>query len=229
MKLEEKRSEEMRRRDGVHIVDDLLSYTEFYQLVDMIAKNWEKFSPIFDDKARTIAYLGSVEDVRNNIAHSRQLVQYERDLLSGIAGQIRNQVALYRSNEEESRNYYPLIESLRDGFGNEGRGTGFAGPPASRLARLDVGHVLEFTGSAFSATNSPVKWYLSGTNLAQVEVTEGNDVTFSFTVTEECVGESFSIFIIIVADSKYHRYPMAMGSMNCDDYREFYYSVNPPL
>ena len=60
-------------------MDDLLSYTEFYQLVDMIAKNWEKFSPIFDDKAGTIAYLGSVEDVRNNIAHSRQLVQYERD------------------------------------------------------------------------------------------------------------------------------------------------------
>ena len=104
-RLRERQVEESKRRDGAAVSADLLDYTETYHLTGLIGRNWEKFQPIFNDKARTLAFFGVIEDVRNSVAHSRDLVPFERDLISGIAGQIRNQVSLFRSSRTESTKY----------------------------------------------------------------------------------------------------------------------------
>lgn len=133
-KLRERGVEEEKRRDGAVVSRDLLDYTETYHLTGIISDNWEKFQPVFKDKGRTLAYFGVIEDVRNSVAHSRDLVPFERDLISGIAGQLRNQVALFRSSEDQSARYYPKIERIVDGFGIEGipDGYGFDTPPTGR-------------------------------------------------------------------------------------------------
>ncbi len=113
-RLRERQAEEAKRRDGATVSSNLINYTETYHLTTIIEKNWEKFQPAFKDKIRTLAYFGVINDVRNSVAHSRDLVPFERDLISGIAGQLRNQVSLYRSAQTASAKYYPLIEDLKD-------------------------------------------------------------------------------------------------------------------
>jgi hypothetical protein len=89
--LRERQAEAAKRPDGAVVSIDLLDYTEIYHLTGMIERNWEKFKPAFNDKGRTLAFFGVVKDVRNSVAHSRDLLPFERDLISGIAGQLRNQ------------------------------------------------------------------------------------------------------------------------------------------
>jgi len=119
-KLEDKRVAEDKRRDGAVTSDDLLEYTETYQLTQIVLRNWESFQPVFKDKKRTEVYLGILEDVRNAVAHSRDLMAFEKELLSGIAGQLRAQVSRFRNEVDGSTAYYPLIEKVRDSLGNPG-------------------------------------------------------------------------------------------------------------
>lgn len=236
-RLEEKQSEEFKRRDGIAVVSSrLIDYAETYQLTGLIAKNWESFKPAFADKSRTMAYFSIVEDVRNNIAHNRDLAPFERDLISGIAGQLRSQVSIYRSERSAVARYYPLIETVNDNFGNQG--------PAHRskryssdkpLMRLEVGDVLTFEGSAFDARGKGCRWlvatgnrgwhHVSRTDVA--DIAEGDRVAFQYKVTEANVGEEFKVLVKIASKSKYHRYVLP-GGESYDDSTEFTYAVNPP-
>lgn len=231
-KLEERQNEERRRRDGVVISDDLLNFTETYHLITLIERNWDQFKPVFDNKARTTTYFDLIADFRNSIAHSRELVPFERELLSGIAGQLRNQVALFRSAADQSAKYYPLIEEVKDSFG----AIGLKLQPMYQsftVNRIDVGHVLGFVGSAFNARGNTVRWLLRGRGKPygsweemDAPVASGDDVIFEYVVTEEDVSESFELTIEIRTDSKYRRSSGIRGGI--DDSRTFRYSVNPP-
>lgn len=225
--LEEKRQAEAKRRDGAVTSDALLEYTEIYHLTQMVLRNWEPFKPVFKDKKRTEVYFGVVEDVRNTIAHSRDLIAFERDLLSGIAGQLRAQVSRFRNDLDGSTVYYPLIEKVQDGFGNPGLAAsehGYERP----VARVDVGEELTFTGTAFAADGNPVIWKIQKTNsrhisIEQIEVAHGDTVEFSYRFAEGDVNEDLHFGVLIATPSKYHRYQGAT-----DDIRYFHYQVNPP-
>jgi hypothetical protein len=155
--LQQRRSNDNNRRDGVVVSDDLLSYAYTSELTSLIEANWTRFEPVFADRGRTAGYFRVVNDIRNAIAHARELVPFERDLISGIAGHLRNQVSLYRSTQANpSARYYPLIESLTDSFGR----AAINGHLRTTMARLDVGQVLTFTGRAFNATGRLVQWIM---------------------------------------------------------------------
>lgn len=222
--LEAKREEERKRRDGAATSGDLLEYVETYHLTTMIHKNWEEFKQVFGDRQRTLVYFKVLEDVRNSIAHSRDLMEFERDLVSGIAGQVRSQVSMYRASVDGSSNYYPRIEKVTDGFGTPGEEAHYGIP----TTRVDMGDLLTFTGSAFSADGRPVTWYIQRTKGAQYvsterqEVARGDSVTFSYQTTEEDVSENFYLGVVIATDSKYHRHG------GHDDIKFYRYQVSPP-
>ena len=233
VRLEERRIEEGKRRDGAFVSNRLLDYTETYHLTALVLSNWQQFQPVFRDRVRTEAYFGVVEDVRNSVAHSRDLVPFERDLISGIAGQLRNQISLFRSGADSSSKYYPLIESVKDSFGTEGSYTSM---PISRGPRVEVDDVLTFTGAAFGAKGRAVSWRLLRTkgqwpSLPQdhtaLEVGEGDSVTFSYQITEADVDESFTIIIQITTNFRYHRHTLSYRHP-FDDERFFLFAVNPP-
>ncbi|WP_433266240.1 hypothetical protein ACQPZF_40320 [Actinosynnema sp. CS-041913] len=235
VKLTERLKEESKRRDGAVTSSDLLEFTETYHLTNLILNNWQSFNPIFDDKKRTEAFFGVIEDVRNSVAHSRDLVLFERDLISGIAGMLRNQVALYRSNVNKSATFYPLIESIKDNFGREGltdreRTMG----PRISVVRLEVGDVLRFAGSAHHGRGKPVTWRIVtrskvGTPLYDIQdVAVGDSVRFDYTISEDDVGEWTEFKVQVVADSRHHRYEGSMERSPFDDERTFAYAVNPP-
>jgi hypothetical protein len=154
--LSRRQTNDDKRRDGVVVSNDLLNYAYTRELTGVIESNWHQFEPVFSDEFRTAALFGIVNGVRNAIAHGRDLVPYERELISGIAGQLRNQVSLYRSTgADPSSQYYPLIESVKDSFGTEGA---TLYPDRTHIIRLDVGQTVTFTGHAFNATGRTLKW-----------------------------------------------------------------------
>ncbi len=225
-RLEEKRTAEAKRRDGAVTSDELLEYTETYELTRMVLRNWESFQPVFKDKKRTEVYFGIVADVRNTIAHSRDLISFECDLVSGIAGQLRAQVSRFRNDLDGSTVYYPLIEKVRDSFGNPGLTEGENGYDKP-VARVDVCEEVTFTGGAFSADGNPVIWKIQKTNTRhisteQIEVARGDTVEFSYRFTEADVKEHIHFGIVIATPSNYHRHGTT------DDIRYFHYQVNPP-
>lgn len=225
-KLEERRAAESKRRSGVVASEDLLEYTETYHLTSVVLRNWASFKPVFKDHKRTEVYFKIVEDFRNSIAHSRMLMIFERELLSGVAGHIRAQVAHFRSMRDESTRYYPLIEDIHDSLGNSIPTDDIA--YQSPLARFDVGDVVSFTGSAFAANGLEVIWMLQKTSPSrhvsteQREVARGETVEFSYRFTEADVKEHIFFGIAITTPSSYHRH----GGI--DDIAYFHYQVNPP-
>jgi hypothetical protein len=117
--LERRRAEEIARRKGAAVEQNLLAYAHIYELRKIIHKNWEKFKPALLDKKHFDVYMDRVEDFRNAPMHSRELLPFERDLLSGIVGQIRNLTTLFRSQKGPDRKHYPVAESIVDSFGTQ--------------------------------------------------------------------------------------------------------------
>lgn len=234
--LTKRMTEERARRDGVSVSTDLLDYAMTTDLTQLVRRNWEQFKPVFDDQKRTMTYFGIVEDVRNTIAHGREVMPHEKSLLAGATGQLRLQVSEYQSSADGSRTYYPTIERITDSFGNPPTD---AVVPAVDRRRVNVGDVLSFSGYASGGRGRDVRWLLARmptetpTSVLSVAfprsnpavVAVGNEVQFSYTVSESDVMEYFWIGIVIAADSKFHRH----AGHGWDDVASFGYSVNPPL
>lgn len=232
--------EEHKRRDGVQVSDDLLSYTEFTALTTLIEKNWDRgFHQVFEDKKRTDAFFRAVEDVRNTIAHSRQLVQFERDLIAGISGQLRNQITLWRQQQGDlARRYYPVIESIIDSFGRVAtNGTYTSGP--DNPVRVEVGQPVSFDCVASDFRQRGLTWQvwvrrpLDFTPVMQPNLTLRNSGTFSVTLrpTEQHVGENVFVLFTVASPGPYwrHNYHPATGHVNFDDIQQLEFAISPPL
>src|SRR6478735_680424 len=117
VRLEAKREEESKKRSGSVVSQDLLDYTEFTQVQRVITKHHETFAPALGRKRDVEDTWRRLNGLRNPTMHSRSLLPFERDLLSGLVGEIRNQVTLYRSARGPDMEYYPVVDSITDSFG----------------------------------------------------------------------------------------------------------------
>jgi hypothetical protein len=216
-----RRTEEEKRRDGAAIESDLLAYTHIYELRKIITKNWEKFKPALSDRKRFDVYMDRIEDFRNVPMHSRELLPFERELLSGIAGELRNMVTIYRSQQGPDLNHYPVLDSLTDSFGNEhdpGSVTNITG------LRLQVGQVVEFRCRGWDAQNRELTWTLQSEQWLSgaLDRATGDTVNLRWKVTEADVTERAAVRIKMSSSGKYHR----RGSW--DEWAQFFYAVDPP-
>ncbi|MGE4022948.1 hypothetical protein [Mycolicibacterium sp.] len=224
--LREKRDAEDKRRDGVIVSQDLLDYTEAYQLESLILKHWDKTGPILKDKRRAEAYLNLMLDVRNTVAHARPVVPYERQLLAGIAGQVQNLISLYRSGSETADAYYASINYVRDSFGVEGRRGGIGNNDERK--RLKIGQVIELEFSATDPHDREIEWAFSIYDKGRSKSSDlgtaiGTSGVFIWTVGEEEVGERIDVWASIANESPYQR----NGAY--DDRVCLGYSVSPPV
>jgi hypothetical protein len=242
--LRSRQTEENRRRDGAVVSTDLLDYAMTTDLFALVLRNWELFKTVFDDRKRFDSHRSTVLDVRNTIAHSRPVVPFERDLLSGISGQLRNQVALFKGTMDESALYYPTIESAIDHQGHESHISSSLGLD-STLSRLSVGEELSFSCSAFMIDEIKIDWQLiaykgyfmepdwlpegawhgsGSTPQSRVIEATGEQVNLSYTLDRSDVGETLSFVVLMRSRAEFHRH----GGPAWDDMRVFSYSVNPP-
>lgn len=119
-RLEKVRQSESNKKEGVQASEDLLDYLELHKLVSLAQNNWSKFEPVFEDEQQTKVLPSLMCKLRNSVAHSRDLVKFEQDLVRGVSGMLRNQVSMFRMSNENTARYYPIIESLVDSFGRSG-------------------------------------------------------------------------------------------------------------
>lgn len=216
-KLKEKRKAEAASRKGAIVDENLLAYTEFYQLQEIVQKKWEKFKPVFGDRKRFDSYYNRVGHFRNAVMHSREILPFERDLLSGISGEIRNLVAIYRSSVGPDSRYYPTVESIVDSFGNNLREEIIN----QVNTRAQVGTTVEFTCRAWDVASRPLAWKLLIGERPISEAT-GDAVTLTWPVTDTHVSENTFIYIRMSSNGKYHRFA------HWDFNLVVRYSVDPP-
>jgi hypothetical protein len=220
--LEAKRAEDKAKRRGTAVNEDLLAYTEFIQLQQIILDDWDKFTPALGKQKYIAAYFDRLNAFRNPAMHSRPLREFERDLVNGIVGELRNLVVIYRTERGPDMEYYPKIEQVTDSFGNNpSRGSG----DLEIRARLKVGDIVTFSCRAWDSQDRDITWQLAEGigNHNILAVAAGSEVTLEFKVTREIVQERMLARITITSDGQYHRY------LYWDDSCDFYYAVDPPL
>ena len=219
-RLEAKLQDEQAKRRGAVVSMNLLDYTEFTQLGQMMLDNWGDFAPAFGKQKYPKVYIERLNSLRNAPMHSRVLLPFERDLLSGIVGELLNMMAIYRSERGPDMQLYPVIESMVDGFGNETDSINRTG------IRLKVGDVVFFTCRGTDPQGRELSW--SGSVHQNVHThrtfptVTGARATVNWVVEENDVGEEAKVVIDLVSSGRFHRYGTHDGN------RVFVYAVDPP-
>lgn len=218
--LEAKLAEDKAKRRGTAVDEDLLAYTEFIQLQQLILDDWDKFTPALGKQKYIAAYFDRLNAFRNPAMHSRPLREFERDLVSGIVGELRNLVVIYRTERGPDMEYYPKIEQVTDSFGNNPN----TGMDVGIKQRLAVGDVVRFDCRGRDPQDRNLTWQLrDGIGYQNIFAeAQGSEVTLELTITDEIVQERLVINVTMKSDGQYHR------NRYWDDSCEFYYAVDPP-
>ncbi|RPE79100.1 hypothetical protein EDF28_2916 [Curtobacterium sp. PhB137] len=231
-KLEELRDVERKKRHGrgvAVVAENLLQYTNFYDLRELVRKQWDLVAPALKDKAVITALLTRFDDLRNTVAHSRELLPFEKDLLSGIAGEIRNRITIYMSTQAPTGEFYARIESIVDSFGNEAdaaRTLVTANPPVKTGQVLHPGDVVTFRCRGWDPQGRTLTWTLTSYPLdPTADVTaDGDEVELTWVVTEKHVAQQSVAFVRMKSSGEYLRWAEGVDGMTL-----FYYRVDPPI
>ena len=222
--------QETARRPGLVAVPSVgLEYSELYELIEIAKKHWEPLAPALGKRARVAPLLEHFERVRNTVSHSRDVLPFERDLMSGISGEIRNKVTLHMTSTAPDGDPYPRIESAVDSFGDaiEIR------PQLQEIAGISErgliirpGDSITFTCTGIDALGRDLEWQLrshSSDASDSAESPSGHPAELTWHVLESDVSESAGVNIQMkAAGARYHR----AGSF---DHRViFTYRVRPP-
>jgi hypothetical protein len=225
-KLNERQEEEGKRRSPAKVSGDPMAYTHLYELRKIVEKDWEQFVPALGEKREFVVLMDKVEDFRNAPAHSRELLPYERSLLDGIAGSVRTMVTQYVSSQAQDARHYPVIESIRDSFGNEPESLTSKYNSVTELIDtglvLQVGDEVQFEARGWDPQGRALTWRWGAPVTRDDTSISGSEVHFVWSPTENDVGRSCFLVIELLSTGPYHRGP------GYDQQITFLYQVEPP-
>ncbi len=109
----QKMEEESKRLKGNILDNRIIYYSDFYDLETIIDKHWDDvFKEIFYDKKQLMVFLEIISTYRVAIAHNRELLEHQKNLLVGISGTIRRLITEYKADKDSEDNYYPKFQSI---------------------------------------------------------------------------------------------------------------------
>jgi hypothetical protein len=221
--LANRREEEAKRRTPASVPTDLLAYSHLFELRKIIEQRWEKFAPALGEKKEFTVLMDKVEDFRNAPAHSRELLPHEVALLEGISGTIRTKVTAFLSTQSPDAKFYPVIESVRDSFGNtaEAQRPDHTTVITTNLI-LQVGQQVQFDCRAWDPQGRDLIWQYGVTFAVDGKSLTGPDVSFTWEPTAKDVGRHVYLEIEVRSSGEYHRHT------DYDDRVSFCYTVHPP-
>ncbi|WP_345215508.1 hypothetical protein [Georgenia halophila] len=213
-----------------------LEFTELTELVEIARQHWAPLKDALGKKKSAEPYLQTFLPLaeratrrRNAANHNRPLAPFEQELLSGIAGLIRNQVTIAMSSADPAGDIYPRIEAARDSFRHEME---IVRPDGELAGHIDTGAILHpgervtFTCVAHDPDGRRLTWSarsnhdLQGGTSDTVE--SGEPVQLTWVVADSDVRESSTVSLFMTTeDSRYHR----CGSFDQRIY--FRYAVRP--
>jgi hypothetical protein len=232
-RLREKQTVEQRRRTRrgvVAVPANLIEYAEFTQLTRLINKHWEALNGALGAKKEITVLLDRFEALRNTVAHSRELLPFEEELLSAIAGEIRNRVTIHISGQDPAGEYFPRIELVRDSFGNSTETAREDQPQVFTLTTnttLRPGDAVTFTCRGVDPQNRGLEWAFQTPDGRRhsSDDTCGEAVEWTWEVTRSHINARASFGVYLTSDGDYHRY----GGAREDSLVAFVYEVLPPL
>jgi hypothetical protein len=219
---ERKETEKERQKSGARD-ERLIYYADFYDLKTILQKNWKLFSSALGKKTTLEVWLNELGKLRDPDAHRRELLPHQKNLILGLSGEIRTKITRYRSSQETSESYYPRIEFAADNLGNSWK-IGDNKEVNTRMI-LRPGDLLEYVVTASDPLGEPINFqYTIGTPARHNSHRSGwtSKNSYTFEVTDKCVGISFSVEINIISSREYH------ATAWWDDGVKFIYEVLPP-
>jgi Swt1-like HEPN len=224
---ENRKAQEAKQRDATVAENRLIYYSDFTDLAPIIKRHWELFKPCLDNRKTFDVYMERLEEFRNAPMHSRTLVPFERALVEGMTGEIRNKVTIYRSRIQEVDEHFPRIEFVRDSFGNTTAGedeindTGLILRPGDKVT---------FECAGWDPLGQLLKWRLTavppgvlvGGGREQHFECEGAEAQFEWGVTDANIGSGCWVQIWLISDRTWHRKAGVY-----DDSGQFKYTVLP--
>lgn len=215
----DRKTQEAKQRDATVAEERLIYYADFTDLAPIIKRHWELFKPCLDSRKTFDVYMERLEEFRNAPMHSRTLVPFERALVEGMTGEIRNKVTIYRSRIQEVDEHFPRIEFARDSFGNA---TAAGEERKSTSVTLRPGDKVTFECAGWDPLGQPLKWTLTALPGGQKLEYEGAEAQFEWRVAEANIGSTCWIEIRLISDRAWHR-----RSGLYDDSATFSYTVLP--
>jgi len=189
-------------------------YAPLKDIRDLINQHWEKeFYAVFGDNELMAAYLKILRNFRDPDIARRELFIFEKHLVLGVTGDIRNRIANHRSFMELGKAGFPRIESIKDNYGNVwtvGKPTRLKTPTSLR-----VGDVIEFVITAIDPEQGALQYRIMG-----FKWESGNILRLP--VEENLIGAETKINLTIKSVRKHHAYPLGY-----DDRVVFQYRVLP--
>lgn len=117
-KWKEKREIELKKYKGILAETRIVFYSDFYDLKNIVIKNWELFKPILNDKKRFEVFFEELEKYRNSVAHGRIITSTQEFLIKGITADLKNLITIYHNKNEMKEDYFIRIIRVSDNLGN---------------------------------------------------------------------------------------------------------------
>ncbi len=211
---EQLKLEDEERHQATTSDEHLINYVDIGDLKTILLANWDgEFTDTFGDYKLIESYLNIINRYRNPDIHRRPLLTFQKHLILGISGEIRNMIAVYRSYSELDREGFPRIESIRDNLGN----IWVPGKPSHLKTGMTVhvGDMIEFVVTAIDPLEEDLMYSIKdkGWNIGNVLTT---------VIEPRQVGLNTAINIFIRSDRKFHAFPNGY-----DDRVVFNYQVLP--
>jgi len=194
--------------------EKLIQYAQFNDIRKILKDNWNKdFQNTFGDQDIMNSYLKIIEEYRDPSSRRRELFVYQKHLILGISGEIRNKISIALSAAETGKEVFPRIESVKDNLG----GLWTPGKPRKVKTKqvVNAGDTLEYIVTANDPMEADLEYRIYG------QKWQVNNVIL-FQVNDAMVGKDRTIHLTIRSKRKYHAYPHGY-----DDRVSFVYDVVP--
>ncbi|WP_418264006.1 hypothetical protein [Flavobacterium faecale] len=181
----EKRNIEQKKNNGILFENRIIFYSDFYDLQTIIDKNWESFLPVLNDKKRWLVFFQEVEKYRNTIAHGRQLVKSQEDLLSGIVMDLKNNITIFHNKNNMKEDFFIEIIRVSDNLGNSWSRSVFN---RSKTPVLREGDEYEINIEANDPKDREIEYWIFSLGLSLNIVQKSSK--FNFTLDSKLVGRN---------------------------------------
>ena len=222
-KTREEESGRRTRRGVAAVPTEELAYVQFFDMLKLVQKYWDHLRPALgNDQKEMMGLLGRFEALRNSVAHSRDLLPFEEELLSGIAGEIRNRVTIFMSSQDPVGEYFARIDSVTDSFGHCVQSSRDS-VDTGKL--LHPGDTVRFRCRGTDPQGRKLRWSMLAEGDDGPSVV-GRDVELVWHITDQHIAQETRVIIYMESDSPYHRVKVGRGN-GYDDTASFVYRVLP--
>jgi len=196
-KWKDKRETAKKKNKGILLENELLYYSDFYDLKTIITKNWELFLDILKDKKRFEIFFSEIENYRNTLAHGRNLISSQENLLKGITSDLKNSITIYHNRNEMKDDFFIQIIKVSDNLGNTWENT-----MSEPIPTLRIGDEYELFIDANDPKDRKVSYNL---DIYQGSINVYQDSNhFTFTINKLMVGPKTTINLSVsTPGSKY--------------------------